>query len=108
MARRYALALLILIALLPALPVSGQLIVVDRELFVTELRADKMKIGTSVTKGSETGSWVKIEGDTKVFRRNGTPVSQASMWKSLKPGMKIKVHGGGDWDTNVVARKIWF
>lgn len=108
MTRRIILALLILMALLPAVPTSAQLIVVDQELYVTELRPDKMKIGTSAAKISETRGWVKLEGDTKIFRRNGKPVSQAFMWKNLKRGMKIKVHGGGDWDTNVVARKIWF
>lgn len=108
MTRRVVIALWLLLCLLPALPASSQLLVVDEELYVTELRPDKNKIGTSAAKASQTRGWVKIEGGTKIFRRNGTPVSQAYMWKHLKRGMRIKVHGGGDWDTNVVAKKIWF
>lgn len=25
----------------------------------------------------------------------------------LKPGQKLRVHGGRDWDNSIVAKKIW-
>ncbi len=95
-------------ATLSAIPAQAQLFVIDEELYVTEVRPDHNKIGTSAGKTGSTRGWIKIEGRTKIYRRNGKAVSQATMWKSLKRGMKIKIHGGGDWDTNVVAKKIWY
>jgi len=108
MALRILAVLMVALCLFQIHPATAQLLVVDEELYVTELRPDKMKIGTSAAKMSDTRGWVKIEGATRVYRRNGKAVSQAFMWKNLKRGMKIKVHGGGDWDTNVVAKKLWF
>jgi hypothetical protein len=104
---RFAILLLALLALYVP-PASAQLFVVDEELYVKDVRARDNKLGTSGSKAGGVRGWVKLEGKTKIYRRNGTAVTQAQFWRAVRRGMKIRVHGGGDWDTNVVAKKIWY
>jgi hypothetical protein len=103
-----AIVLLLALCLVQAAPLYAQLMVVDEEVYVTELRPDKNRIGISSGRTGNTRGWIKIEGGTQVFRRNGRQVSQSQLWRSLRRGMRVKVHGGGDWDTNVVAKKLWY
>src|SRR5688500_1107401 len=104
---RIAILLLAIMALYVP-PASAQLFVVDEELYVKDVQAAKYKLGTSGSKAGGVRGWVKLEGKTKIYRRDGRSVTQAQFWRSVRRGMKIRVHGGGDWDTNVVAKKIWF
>ncbi|MBM3463754.1 MAG: hypothetical protein FJX76_16785 [Armatimonadetes bacterium] len=101
-------ALLSFVCLLQAGPADGQLLVVDEELFVVQLRPDKNKIGISSGKTGVVTGWVKLDSSTVVYRRSGKPSNQATMWQRLKPGMKIKVHGGGDWDGNLKVKTLWY
>ncbi len=92
-------------------PAQAQMLVLTEDLWVTEVRHDKNKIGTTNKKGTPTRSWVDVEGKTRVFRKVGgkqVPVSQGEMWRTLKKGARIRVHGGGDWDMHIVAKKIWY
>lgn len=111
-------ALLLLISvtvLVQTLPARAQLVTVTEDYYVTEVRADKKKIGVAAGKTRETRNWVKVDGNTRVARRvwvtrhsyRDEVISLPAMWKLLKPGKRIKVSGGRDWDQTVVARKIW-
>ena len=101
--------------LVQTLPARAQLVNVTDDYYVTELRADKNKIGVAVGKTRDTRNWVKVDGNTRVARRvwvtrhsyRDEVISQAAMWKFLKPGKRIKVSGGRDWDQTIVAKKIW-
>lgn len=101
--------------LVHAIPAQAQLVTVNEEYYVTELRMDKNKIGVAVGRTRETRNWVRVDGNTRVARRvwvtkhsyRDEVIAQPAMWKLLKPGKRIKVQGGRDWDQTVVARKIW-
>lgn len=96
-------------------PSHAQLLVLTENYTVTEVRPDKNRIGVTSSPGHTTRAWVDVNGKTRVSTRRHTanglhyvmvPVSQ--MWSELKPGMRIKVHGGMDWDQHLVAKKVWF
>lgn len=93
-----------------ARPSAAQLIVVTQKLYVSEVRPDHYKIGISPHPGVKTRSWVKVDGRTRVYRRLGrrlVRISHYELWHTLHRGDHIKVHGGADWDLNIVARQIW-
>ena len=88
---RLALAmLLVALSLAHPLLAGAQLVNFDEELYVTVLRQDKLKIGVAPRRGTAARQWVRLEGRTQVFHRNGRASTQAAMWKALKPGMRIR------------------
>jgi hypothetical protein len=96
-------------------PAAAQLVTVNEEYTVTELRQDKNKIGVSAGRSRGTRNWIKVNGDTRVAKRvwvtrhsyRDEVLTHSQMWKMLRPGTRIKVAGGRDWDQTVVAKKIW-
>lgn len=113
---RPALALLFLVALVGALALCSsqswaQLVIVDERYYVTEIRADQNKIGISEGQDGKTRTWVDVESKTRIATSVGsrsTNITRRQMYSSLKPGTRIRVNGGRDWDQHIVAKKIWF
>ena len=96
-------------------PVSAQLVVVNKDYVVTELRPGKMQIGVAETKGADTRNWVCLKSTTRVNMRTwdghrfiDKRIPPADVFRYLHPGRRFKVEGGRDWDQTVVAKKIWF
>lgn len=96
----------LLIGLVPQ-PSSAQLVVIDKKLLVTEIRADQDKIGVTVGgNASETRNWVKIEPSTRISYKLHR-ISRAELFRIARPGMVMRVHGGRDWDNNITAKEVW-
>ncbi len=105
---RFVLLLLVAGLVLAAPPpVESQLLYVTGTYVVTELRPDKNKIGIGVGTAKTTRNWVEVQGRTRISR-NGVNVSANRMWRELKRGTRIKIHGGRDFDQTIVAKKIWY
>lgn len=104
---KIVIALLLLLAIgLSTTSAQAQLVTVDERYYVTEVRPDKHKIGVSAGPDGKTRTWVVIDGRTRVSR-GGYVVSSNAVYK-IRPGTRIRVQGGRDFDQSVVARKIWY
>lgn len=108
-------ALLLIVTLAP--PASGQLVLVDNEYYVTELRPGKGEFGVALSKGQFTQNWVRVKFDTKIARRRwlgegkgfvDETISAERLFSSLRLGSKVRVNGGRNWDGSVTAKRIWF
>lgn len=93
--------------ILASTPSNAQLVVVDKKLVVTQVRPGHHEIGvTTPPNPSETRNWVKVEPNTHIsykLRR----ISRSELWRLIRPGMVMRVHGGRDWNDNIVAHDIW-
>lgn len=99
-----------------SVPAYAQLVTVDDEFYVTDLRAAKHEIGVAGNKGADTRNWIHVRSECTINLRqwlgNGRGfrdqrISRERLFQLLKQGSKIKVHGGRAWDQSIVAKKIW-
>lgn len=116
MRTRFALiAMLVLTALWTRpLPTQAQLVTVKEDVYVTELRPDKNRIGVASGPSHTTRNWIRLRNSTTVSHRvwhghnyRDVVISHNQLWRTLRPGMHIRVDGGRDFDQNIVAHRIW-
>lgn len=100
-----------------AAPTSAQMILVDNEYYVTELRPNKSEFGVALDKGEYTKNWVHVRRDTKISMRRrlgegkgfvDEVIPPDRLWSVLRLGTKVRVSGGRNWDGSVSAKQIWF
>ena len=98
-------------------PSSAQIVLVDNDYWVTEMRPGKMEFGVTLKRGEYTKNWVHVKSDTRISKRRwlgqgrgfvDDRISQDRLWNFLRLGMKVHVAGGRDWDGSVSAKRIWF
>ena len=117
---RPLLAAWLLVALLGVLVLCpqgswAQIVLVDNRYYVTEVRPDHNRIGISEGRDFRTRTWVDVEPRTRISTSlhrgrylREINLSRREMFDRLKPGMRIHVNGGRDWDQHIVAKRIWF
>ena len=97
--------------------VSAQLVLVDNEYYVTEMRPGKGEFGVALSRGQYTQNWVHVKFDTKIAHRRwlgqgkgfvDETVSPDRLFSMLKLGSKVRVNGGRNFDGSVTAKRIWF
>lgn len=112
----FCLLILVAAAAFGTAPSSAQLVLVDNQYYVTELRPGKDVFGVALHRGEYTKNWVHVRYDTKVSVRHWLSrargfrdqiISPRSIFNYLRLGSRIRVQGGRDWDGSVVARRIW-
>jgi hypothetical protein len=112
-----ALMTLALFVSLGARPLSAQMVLVDNEYYVTEMRPGKNEFGVALKKGEYTKNWVHVRNDTRISHRvwlgqgrgfQDRIISPSRLWSVLRLGMKVRVAGGRNWDGSCNAKQIWF
>lgn len=107
MVHKLVISMLLLLAIgLSMTSAQAQLVTVDERYYVTEVRRDQHKIGVSSGPDGKTRTWVVIDQRTRVSR-NGYVVSRNAVY-GIRPGTRIRVQGGRDFDQSVAAKKIWY
>lgn len=92
---------------------TEQLIIVNSNYRVVDVDVANFRVGIALVDANPYNrqNWLKIKIDTKVSQRvNGVDrqLLPQQFLNVVRPGQVIRVHGGRDWDTTVVAHKIWF
>lgn len=110
-----AVAIVLFASYMP--PASAQLVLVDNEYYVTEMRPGKGEFGVALSRGQYTQNWVHVKLDTKIAHRRwlgagkgfiDESVSPERLFSLLKLGSKVRVNGGRNFDGSVTAKRIWF
>ncbi|NDD27452.1 MAG: hypothetical protein EB084_04215 [Proteobacteria bacterium] len=111
------LAIAFMVLIVSSAPATAQLVLVDNEYYVTEMRPGKGEFGVALSKGQYTQNWVRLKLDTKIAHRRwlgqgkgfvDETVSPERLFSMLKIGSKVRVNGGRNFDGSVNAKRIWF
>jgi hypothetical protein len=113
----FLMVALVTVVMAAATPSPAQVVLVDNQYYVTELRPGKNEFGVALKKGEYTKNWVHVKSDTRISMRRwlgqgrgfkDQVIPADRLFNVLRLGMKVRVAGGRNWDGSTNAKQIWF
>lgn len=96
---------------------QAQLLLVTGDYRVTEVDQENQRFGVALPEARPdvTQNWVYVEPKTDIHRRmtnkEGWTKDEAldyyQFFRTVKPGLMLKVHGGRRWDGSISGKTLW-